>query len=61
MSTGVSPISFPFMIISFLAASGSFGIIPSRIASLIAFLIIPTSLPGLIPKVLMISLPSTGG
>jgi len=56
-----NPSSSPFLSINSLAASYSLGIVPSRIASLIASLMSPISLEGFSPKVVIISSPLTGG
>ena len=57
----VNPIFIAFSNINAKAASCSLGIIPSKIASLIALFRAPTSRQGANPKTSMISAPSTGG
>lgn len=60
-SLTTNPSSVPFFSINSLAASYSFGIVPSRIASLMASLMSPISREGFSPKVVIISSPLTGG
>ena len=57
----VNPIFLAFSNIKAKAASCSFGITPSRIASLMELFKLPTSLQGAKPNTSMISAPSTGG
>ena len=57
----VNPIFFALSNINANAASCSFGITPSKMASLMALFKLPTSLHGVKPNTSIISAPSTGG